>query len=421
MGWAPDVMTPDPAALGSVYNLNTLTAASNGDTLRQLAYSMLFVVTAWAVYRAQGARALLNVSPMLLVVLGWCWLSTSWAIDPNVSVRRISFTTILVLTASWIALLVPFETVVRCLVMTLTIFILADWVSVMVFPYAVHQPSGLDKALVGDWRGLQSHKNEAGAMCAIALIIFVYEAIRLRSYLSGFAMIVVTAVFLYETHSKTSGAMVVLGVIAGGLVQAGHRRPIARNVVLALMTAGILVCLTLYGQQIGLALATVLDDPTSLTGRTEIWSALTAYAADHPLRGAGYGSFFAIGKTSPIFQYGSGWVTGMDHAHNGYLDLLVQIGGVGVVLVVYTLIVRPFYWLLFKPIAQPGARRVIAAIFTFVCLHDLLETSLMDRATSTWVVMLIMYCLLERLVQPIAVTDTREAAAAVVPDGVAVE
>jgi hypothetical protein len=44
----------------------------------------------------------------------------------------------------------------------------------------------------------------------------------------------------------------------------------------------------------------------------------------------------------------------------------------------------------------------------------------MDRATSTWVVMLIMYCLLERLVQPIAVTDTREAAAAVVPDGVAV-
>jgi exopolysaccharide production protein ExoQ len=110
----------------------------------------------------------------------------------------------------------------------------------------------------------------------------------------------------------------------------------------------------------------------------------------------------------------------MDHAHNGYLDLLVQIGGVGVVLVVYTLIVRPFYWLLFKPIAQPGARRVIAAIFTFVCLHDLLETSLMDRATSTWVVMLIMYCLLERLVQPVAVTDTREAAAAVVPDGVAV-
>jgi exopolysaccharide production protein ExoQ len=394
---APDVIFGNAELLDGTNDLAVMTPASSGDNLRQLCFGLIFVVTAWVMFKSRGLRAIWSAPRSLLLPLGWCWLSVCWAVDPGIALRRVIFTTLLILMTSWISQLVAYRTIVRSMVAVFIVLIVADWAAVMIFPLSVHPPNSLDPSLVGDWRGLQSHKNEAGAMCAIALITFLFETVRLRSYVTGPLMTVVAAAFLYLTHSKTSGGMVILAIAVGWIAQIGYRRPVVRNLFICGSATIVLVCFGLWSDTVFNALASVLDDPGALTGRTQIWQVLSQYISDHPLLGAGYGSFFAIGSASPIFQYGSGWITTVDHAHNGYLNVLVEIGSIGLVLVVYNVVLRPYYFLLFRPIMPPDARVLITSILTFTYFHDLLETSIFNRDASTWVVMLLIYCTLDRL------------------------
>ena len=55
------------------------------------------------------------------------------------------------------------------------------------------------------------------------------------------------------------------------------------------------------------------------------FAVLIAYARDHLLFGAGYGSFWGIGDASPMLAYGDTWLANVYEAHDGYLDLLVNI------------------------------------------------------------------------------------------------
>jgi exopolysaccharide production protein ExoQ len=369
-----------------------MSSSGEGDSLRQICFLLVFGTLVGTVYLSRGARALLEVPSIFILLLAWCWLSVTWAIEPTIALRRIAFTTILILSLVYAIRMMTYRSIIDVLLLSFVIILLFDWVAVLLCPLAIHQASEADKSLIGNWRGVQNHKNEAGAFCAISCILFLHETVRLRAY-TGVIWSVAAAGFLYMTQSKTSGVLMIIGLLAGVCAQYGFIHPRIRNTLLGFGIVALVFYLSFADQQIA-SLVQMLDDPSSLTGRTQIWPVLLDYATDHPLLGAGYGSFWAIGDASPIFVYGSGWLTGVDHAHNGYLDLLVQIGGIGLILAISGLVLRPLYIIFFRSLDSEVSRSLLAAIFTYVSLHDLLETSILDRAASTWVVMVIMYCLL---------------------------
>ena len=69
----------------------------------------------------------------------------------------------------------------------------------------------------------------------------------------------------------------------------------------------------------------------TLSGRTEIWTDVLKVASRDPLFGVGYGGFW-IGRTANIpWDEHLSWVLG--EGHNGYLDVYLQIGLIGVLLV----------------------------------------------------------------------------------------
>ncbi|MDD1452135.1 hypothetical protein NHF48_016195 [Sphingomonas sp. H160509] len=69
-------------------------------------------------------------------------------------------------------------------------------------------------ALIGNWRGFLGHKNFAGAVCALCIIMFLFDAKRIRPMIRIFA-ILVAGYFLFRLQSKTSGGMVVLASVGG--------------------------------------------------------------------------------------------------------------------------------------------------------------------------------------------------------------
>jgi O-antigen ligase len=369
----------------------------SSDVARQACFILLLGGVAVVAARANGLRTLLRVPATFAPLLAWCWLSVTWAIDPSASIRRNGFTTIVILAVVWSVQLLSHRQVVGVLLAAFVGVLLADWAAVAVTPFAVHQSGEVESWLAGSWRGIHAHKNEAGAFSAVCLLLLLHEAVRVRSLLSGGVLAAAAAGFLYGSQSKTSEGMVLIALALGPAAHVAYNNPGLRRIAAVGLLLGLLACAP-YAGEIAAPLARMLDDPAALTGRSQIWPVLLRYASDHPLLGSGYGSFWAIGDASPIFSYGVAWLGTINHSHNGYIDILVQTGAIGLGLSVVCLVVLPLRALFCAPLAGGASRSLICSIIVFGCLHDLLETSLLNRANATWVVMVVMYCLLAKAV-----------------------
>lgn len=369
--------------------------SGRGDSLRQVGFIALFLGIAAAIASEKGAMALLDVPLALAAVLLWCWASVAWALEPGVALRRVLFTTIVTLSATYSVNMLSCRTVLSILFAWFTAILLLNWLAIPMLVQATHQPGEIDKALLGNWRGIHPHKNEAGAFCALAALVFIDKARRGGSFITAPVLAVLSLAFLFMTASKTSGGLVFVALAAGAVLDIGYRNPALRAIAFGAVSCGLLLAVIAFGNQAPELLA-MFDDPSSLTGRVQIWPVLFNYASGHLLLGSGYGSFWAIGDASPVYESGAHWLTTISHAHNGYLDLLVQTGVVGAVLAVTGLVIRPLWLLVGRPLALGTPRWLLGAMLAFCWLHNLLETSLLDRANVIWVAMLIALNLLER-------------------------
>jgi O-antigen ligase len=127
----------------------------------------------------------------------------------------------------------------------------------------------------------------------------------------------------------------------------------------------------------------------ALTGRGSIWIALQGFAQDHPF-GAGFGSFWNISGHQPIDSYVGprSWVAKQSSGHNGYLDLLVTIGPVGLALTVAAFAFFPMLRLLSTPSIPNNRRAFIASLLVYTLSANFTESTLLDRDQSVYVVLL---------------------------------
>jgi O-antigen ligase len=145
------------------------------------------------------------------------------------------------------------------------------------------------------------------------------------------------------------------------------------------------------------ALVSVAVDPESFTGRGAIWSAMWSMFLDKPIIGYGYSSIFGVGDSSPWQQYASGWVSQVAHGHNGYLELATSVGVVGFALFLMAFVVAPLRDFLRMSLNDNAFVAVLTSIFAFVLFHNMMESTLMDRAQPQWVTWLLV-CAIARTV-----------------------
>ena len=403
----PNVVVFGHLTLASADGSVTAVPEAGGDSARQACLLFLFGAVVAIGFRTRGARFLFAIPMTFVPLLGWCWLSLAWAIDPEAALRRVVFTTLVILSIVYALHSMSYRQVINVLMAAFASILLIDYLAVAVFPLAIHQAIEAETLLAGAWRGMHNHKNEAGALSAMALMLVLHETVRLRSVLTGPLLVAAAAGFLFKSEAKTSEGCVLVAMVIGLTARFAFQRPRVRMTLLVAAVLAVAAVLP-FADDLLVQLAATLDDPAALTGRVQIWPVLLQYASDHPLLGAGYGSFWSIGEASPIFRYGSGWVASIDHSHNGYLEILIQTGAIGLALSIGCLVIQPFWALFTQPLDPEMSRSLIASILAFGCLHDLLETSLLYRANSTWVMMVIMYCLLSKARLPRCSSSTRE-------------
>lgn len=364
--------------LGPLMTFADAAHANEGNVERQAAFFLAMGLTIFASAPVMTRFSVVSLSWPVLLALGWAWLSLTWAIDPAMAFRRLFLTTIVVWMCFALVRHVGYRSTVDALRLTLLGAVLTSYLVVLLDP-----PTGIHMmvesegptALVGNWRGWLGHKNFAGAVAAVCILLFLFDAKRFPPAVR-IGVIVVTGYFLFQSQSKTSAGMLILASL-GGLIfmTVSHK---ARAYLLPILTIGgaLLWFTTSFYKNV---LDASFNDPASFTGRGNIWSTLMRYANDNLMFGAGFGSFWNVGPLSPVYKYGSGYVTQITIGHSGFLDQLVTVGLPGMLLMVFALMVWPLWKLLSNRAIPPERGALIAALTLFCIGHNITESSLFER------------------------------------------
>src|ERR1700690_1473511 len=149
-----------------------------------------------------------------------------------------------------------------------------------------------------------------------------------RPLLANLALLVLTLWLFNMAHSATSFACFFIG---GSLMFAVSQRSVWRRPALIHGMVATVLFLVVYGlfinPKVGLTEAVGRD--STLTGRTRIWNDALRLTVN-PVVGAGYESFWLGKRLEEI------WLTNWEHpnqAHNGYLEVYLDLGWAGLALV----------------------------------------------------------------------------------------
>lgn len=357
--------------------------SGEGDSLRQGILLSLFLLSV-PLFIAPKCRLLeiVSSSPAFVLLMSWSVASLLWSDVADIAARRL-LGTLLIASLTVLTVTLPPRRLVSVLLAVTGTVMVVNYAGLYVVPDRALDHEGL-------WEGLHTHKNVAGYFSAISALLwlFVGRSRRSRWLIAGG---IAWAVFSWFTGSRTS-FLIFLATIPFGLAfSAGLKRGFDRQLLGVLLLVGALGALPLI--IMGLSLVETAFGDLTLTGRTEIWAFVWDAALQAPLLGVGYSSFWAVGDSSVALRQASDFVAQYTEAHNGYLDVLVTLGFVGLFLTLATLAGTCYraLWCYRHKGTDDATREALLCsllLLTFGILHNGFESTLWQGLSPLWTLML---------------------------------
>lgn len=243
------------------------------------------------------------------------------------------------------------------------------------------------------WRGVTMHKNCLGVVCLVSMLFLVQtiyrrwkkieSASRWENYALG--VILLQTLFLMRGGGSYSASSILCTVL--GLTLIFHVRRFKGEAVaftwqgLMLVALAGVVAVGLKVSEISpLAIvAQALGRDTTLTGRADdIWPILLKEGMKRPILGSGYGDFWNL-ETGGI----NDGPDGVNEAHNGYLEVFLNLGVMGLIVLIPLLV--SFYQKACRDFPRDrdwaGLR---LACFVAVLVHNVTEASFFGDTFLLW-------------------------------------
>jgi exopolysaccharide production protein ExoQ len=286
-------------------------------------WGALFIFTRW---RRVLKAARVNWPLIALALLSL--LSILWSIQPSLTLRR--STSLFVSTLLGIYLGERFSTTQLARLMTQA---MGAMIACVLIFYLVAPSYIIDySSYSGAWRGLSIKKNSFGLYMSLAVLLFLL--VRLRHFAwSRYLLVAVSVILLLLSRSATSlvlCAMVVALIPLWRLTCFGGKQ---RLLVYTFIPAVVLLVIYVLSSHSDELFRIVGRDPT-FTGRTNLWELVMAAISKQPLLGYGFGAFWSGMRGEALNIYLASKWTPVE-AHNGYLELCLSIGVLGLPVLVY--------------------------------------------------------------------------------------
>ncbi|MBI1920745.1 MAG: O-antigen ligase family protein [Geobacter sp.] len=355
-------------------------ARSQGDPLMQTVYSGIYLVIALLTIRyRKTVFALVLREKFLACLLVMTWLSALWSDAPGITLRRGAALTGTTLFGMYLAVRYELREQMRLLAQALG---LAAILSLLV---ALFLPAmGISRDIhEGSWRGIFVHKNILGQMMVLSSMVYlVLLAEGGKLLLCAFAGFAFSLGLLLLSTAKTSllifVALMALLALFKALRWHYYLRIFFFSALLVTGGSGIVWLI----QNSGYALNALGRDPT-LSGRTELWELVLDMILKRPLLGYGFSAFWmGLGSKSADVWDLAGWDA--SHAHNGILNLSLDLGLAGVL--VFTL---GFFASVRKALRTKYPMDAIEGLWplvylAFFLLFNLTESSILRQNNILW-------------------------------------
>ncbi|MFO1313548.1 MAG: O-antigen ligase family protein [Burkholderiales bacterium] len=345
--------------------------------------------------RSVSIATMLRSSVWLCLFLTYSLVSVFWADDSFVALKRWGREVLAVVMALVICNQQnPFQAMRRLL--RRAVFVLIP-VSLLLIKY--YPTMGVQYRKLGGqmWIGAAMQKNSLGRLCAVALLFgfwSLYQGHRDHLASRGMAqvaadiVVLVLAAFLLagpgdDQYSATALVSLATGILTIMGLEAMRRwRMRVPASMLMFVTAVIIAVGTIEPFLGGSTVATVSEDlgrNTTLTGRTEIWEGLIPDVMRQPFLGSGFASFWTP-KTRDEHEIGE--------AHNGYLEVLLDRGSIGILLLAFTLI--GFARKSYRALASDFAWGTLSfSLLVLTLVHNYTESSINSFASTLPAILLL--------------------------------
>jgi O-antigen ligase len=217
---------------------------------------------------------------------------------------------------------------VKLIAFSLAASILLSYLVVLVAPgIGIGSKNGLVQ-------GIFSHKNDASAHGILAALSALALSLgEKQERLKGVLLFCLALLFVLLTTSKTG--LVLIFLIPTSVLLYLRYRWKGRSTIVILCVTSIFAVVTF-----GLitrnwdVLLEIIGGNTTLTGRTYIWEVTTKYITQRPFLGYGRTAFWVPGSSTYIEASKAVSPLGFTapHAHNGYIDMVLDVGFIGAIL-----------------------------------------------------------------------------------------
>jgi O-antigen ligase len=366
----------------------TLQPDAEGNLISQiLAVVMTGTLAGFAV--AKRLRLVLTaITPILVLTFVWFAISAVLSLHAGLAARRVVLATFVIFQAAMFLLLPQDRNhFVRLLTFGSLAVLVLCYAGVIFAPgLSIHQSTDIaEPQLAGNWRGFFAHKNGAGAGMGILVISGIY-IFRTFSRMAGSLIVALAAVFLVFTESKSPIMLLPLALVFSAVFMRFRSR--FMKFIIAISVPAIICFLTIGSVASDAVYALVeklMSDPT-FTGRNDIWEFALDHIKQRPLVGFGYQAFWGTPELVNSWIWTESWGYRASDAHNGYLNIAVMTGLVGLALALGWAFVQPFRDHLRTPAdrVDPALNMMFVQIWLFGLYLSGFESELFNNGSVVW-------------------------------------
>jgi exopolysaccharide production protein ExoQ len=363
--------------LGMAPGLRSTEAYVEGSPIDMAVFtSLLIAALAVVIGRTERVGPLLQKNGPILLFFAFCAVSILWSDFPFVAFKR------------WIKALGDLAMVLIILtepepmgalkrLITRLGFILFP-LSVLLGKYYPHLGRRLTNSWTEEITGVTTQKNTLGVICMLYGVGFLWmlatvyrdraDPNRTRR-LAAYGTILITIVWLLAACNSTTA---IAGVaMAGGVMLLATRPSVVRKPAVVHMLVLAVLFVALFPIFLDSSVLSAVGKDPTLTGRTETWKLLLSIPINRWV-GTGFESFWLGNRLQTLWDaYPNFYI---NEAHNGYIEVYLNLGLVGVSLLGlllftgYRKIIAAFHW-------DPELGVLLLGFFLAVLFESLTEAA----------------------------------------------
>jgi len=360
--------------------------AESSNIPNQVLYLFLFISSlVTLINRFDKTLSFIRTERYLSLFILLCLVSALWSAYPFLSIKR-SFQLLVMFIVVIEALLnIEPNILLKQLKIVISLYLFFNLFSCLFISNAI-DPT------FGTWRGIELQKNAFGQVsfyCFLSsVVLFTFERTKLANYYN-LALLLLSVFLIYKARSSTVWIVLFIIIFLGFLFKIEtifNELKIGRSffLLISLFGLSLIVIFINFSSEVFNLVPEYFGKDSTLSMRVPIWEYLWSEVEKNFFLGNGYATYWIMGdsRIDVFASYFEGFR--VNQAHNGYLEIMLQLGVVGFFIFLFPIIAFIYRMLKLKS-------NIALLVLLSIMMLNFTESVLFQRAGLTTLFFLVSY------------------------------